>query len=206
MPRAFTELERAKIRDRLVRAGKSFINRAGLRLLVVDDIAREAGISKGSFYSFFPSREDFILSVLESWEREYRGSLFADVLEGDGSPRARLERFFLQAFALIEKEPGLARIGTSEIELLMEKLPVERVAAHQEADGQALKSAIQAWIGTGLVREEDLPALEGVMSALFSIAIRRKDFPAGRYEPTIRLISEALAIRLTGQGDGDGRN
>jgi AcrR family transcriptional regulator len=206
MPRAFSDTERTKIRDRLIKAGKSFLNRAGIRLLVVDDIAREAGISKGSFYSFFPSREDFILTVLESWESEYRGSLFADVLEGDGSPRVRLERFFLRAFALIEREPGLARIGTGEIEMLMEKLPAERVAAHQEADRKALESAIRAWIVAGLVREDAVPALGGLMSAFFSIALRRKDFPEGSYEPTIRLIAEALAIRLTSQGGSDERN
>jgi AcrR family transcriptional regulator len=41
---------------------------------------RETGISKGNFYSFFPSREDFILSVLESRGSEYRGALLAETL------------------------------------------------------------------------------------------------------------------------------
>lgn len=82
MPRAFTDTGRARIRDRLVAAGKKAINRSGMRLLVVDDIARETGISKGSFHSFFPSREDFVLSVFESRESEYRGALLAEVTKG----------------------------------------------------------------------------------------------------------------------------
>jgi AcrR family transcriptional regulator len=197
MPRAFTVLERTKIRERLINAGKNFINRAGMRLLVVDDIAREAGISKGSFYSFFPSREDFILSVFETWEKEYRSSLLADIVEGVGSPRERLERFFLEAFALIEREPGLARLGMGEIMQIMEGLPPERMAAHKEADSRAMQAAISAWVEKGIVSAEDVPALGGILASLFAIAIHRKDYPEGSYEPAIRLIAEGLAMRLS---------
>jgi AcrR family transcriptional regulator len=205
MPRAFTELERARIRERLINAGKTFINRAGMRLLVVDDIAREAGISKGSFYSFFPSREDFILSVFEAWEEEYRSSLLADIVEGAGSPRERLERFFLKAFALFEREPGLARLGMGEIVQLMEGLPPERLAAHQEADSQAVKAAINAWVEKGIVSAEDVPALGGILTSLFAIVIQRKNYPEGSYEPAIRLIAEGLAMRLSRQGEEHGQ-
>ncbi len=91
------------------RPGSAFINKVGIRLLVVDDVAREAGISKGSFYSFFPSREEFILSVFESWETEYRGALIHEVSEGAGTARERIERFFLGTFEILEREPGLAQ-------------------------------------------------------------------------------------------------
>ncbi len=205
MPRAFTEAERERIKERLVEAGKDFINRAGIKLLAVDEIAREAGISKGSFYSFFPSREDFILSVFESWETQYRASLLAELTDGEGSPRERLQRFFASAFALLEREPGLARMGTAEIGMLMDKLPRERLQAHQEADRLALEAATRIWLDRGLVREEDLPALPGIMAAVFAMAIQRRDFPEGSYAPTVRLLSEALAIRLAGDGESDGR-
>jgi AcrR family transcriptional regulator len=176
-----------------------------MRLLVVDDIAREAGISKGSFYSFFPSREDFILSVFETWEKEYRSSLLADIVEGAGSPQERLERFFLKAFALFEREPGLARLGMSEIVQLMEGLPPERLAAHQEADSQAMEAAINAWVEKGVVSAEDVPALGGILTSLFAIVIQRNNYPEGSYEPAIRLIAEGLAMRLSRQGEKHGQ-
>ena len=87
-------------------AGKRILNAAGIRLLVVDDVAREAGISKGSFYSFYPSREEFILSIFESWETEYRGALIKEVTSGTGTPRERIERFFLGAFEILERRPA----------------------------------------------------------------------------------------------------
>ena len=43
MPKAFTEPDRARIQVKLIATGKRVINAARLRLLVVDDVAREAG-------------------------------------------------------------------------------------------------------------------------------------------------------------------
>jgi AcrR family transcriptional regulator len=204
MPRAFTDLERERIRDRLIAAGKKNINRSGSRLLVVDDIAREAGISKGSFYSFFPSREDFILSVFESWEDEHRKALIKAITEGGGSTRDKLERFFLGSFAIIEREPGLARISFGEIERLIEALPPERLAAHQARDEALLRDTFTGWAEKGLIDGEALAALPGIASALFSIALHKEDFHEGGYEAAVRIISEALAMRLaTGPKGGE---
>jgi AcrR family transcriptional regulator len=196
MPRAFRDEERKLIRGRLIDAGKRLINRAGTKGLTVDDAARDARISKGSFYSFFPSREDYLLSVFESWEEQYRGALFRDVLESPGSPTERLQRFFLGAIALIEREPGLARLGYGEIERIKEALPPGRIAAHQAADGRAMSEAIAAWIAGGIIDPAAVGALPGIAAALFAIALHKDDFPEGSFEPTARILAEALARRL----------
>ena len=204
MPRAFTENERARIRDNLIAAGKRLINIAGLRLLVVDEIARQAGISKGSFYGFFPSREDFILSVFESWEAEYRGALIREVTNGSGSARDRIERFLLGAFDILEREPGLARMGMKEIQSIIEGLPPERVAAHQATDIRVLEETFSRWVDAGMLDPELAGSLRGLVPALFSIAMHREDFPPGSYHPTVKLIAEALAMRVAAGARGEG--
>ncbi len=196
MPRAFTDAERQRIRERLIAVGKRLINRVGLRLLVVEDIAREVGISKGSFYSFFPSREEFILTVFESWEAEYRGALIREISEGKGSPRERMERFFLGAFEMLEREPGLARLGVRELQTIIDRLPPERLAAHQAEDNRVLGETFGRWIREGLLAPELMDGLRGLVPALFSIALHEEDFPSGSYRPAVKLIAEALAMRI----------
>jgi len=196
MPKAFSETERERIKAKLIAAGKRVINQAGLRLLVVDDVAREAGISKGSFYSFYPSREDFILSVFESWETEYRGALIREVAQGGGTARQRIERFFLGAFEILQREPGLARMGTKEVQTILERLPPERLEAHQAADRHVLEETFGKWVSEGLLDAGISAALRGLVPALFSIAMHREDFPPGSYQPTVKLIAEALALRI----------
>ena len=197
MPRAFSETERARITARLIAAGKRIINQAGARLLVVDDIAREAGISKGSFYSFYPSREDFVLSVFESWESEYRGALIRDVVEGAGTARERIERFFLGTFEILEREPGLARVGMKDIHTIIERVTPERLEAHQAADNRVLEETFSRWVSHGVLAPDIIDSLRGLVPALFSIAMHRQDFPPGTFQPAVKLIAEALALRIT---------
>lgn len=205
MPRAFSEAQKELIRARLIEAGKRSLNRSGVRGVVIDEIAREARVSKGSFYAFFPSREDFIISVFESWEACYRGRLFADVMEGKGSPRQRLKRFFSEAVTLLEKEPGLARLGLGEIEDLKAGLPPERLALHQAADAKAAQEAMSAWSEAGLVSPDDIPAFGGIAISLFLLAINRENFPEGSFEPAMALMAEALAERFAKGGRHAGR-
>ncbi len=201
MPKAFNESERERIRSRLIEAGKRTLNRGGMKGVVIDDIARGAGISKGSFYSFFPSREDFILSVFEAWESEYREALIRTVTESAGSPREKMERFFKGAFALIEREPGLSRIGLKDVERLVEALPPERLAAHQANDNKVLETTFAEWFSRGLLDPAAAEAMHGLVAALFLIAMHKEDFPAGTYEPTINLVAEALAMRIASGGE-----
>jgi len=196
MPRAFNERERERINAALIAAGRRAINRMGVRHLVVDDVAREAGISKGSFYSFYPSREEFILSVLESWEAEYRGALIRRITEGKGTSRQRVQRFFLGAFEILEREPGLARLGMGEIQAIIDRLPPERIKAHQAADNRVLSETFERWVNDGLLAADLVDAFRGLVPALFSIAVHRNDFPPGSYEPAVKLIAEALAMRI----------
>jgi len=203
MPRAFTEADKGRIKTRLIEIGKRLINKSGIRALVIDDIAREAGISKGSFYSFFPSREDFILSVFESWEVQYRGELIKRITEEEGNARERLTRFFQGAFEMIEKEPGLSRLGFKEIERLIEVLPPERIEAHQANDSKVLESAFADWASRGLIDPSVLDAMAGIGAAIFSMAMHKEDFPPGSYEPAMRLIAEALAMRISAPGLSD---
>jgi len=196
VPKAFTEPDRARIRAKLIAAGKRILNAAGIRLLVVDDVAREAGISKGSFYSFYPSREEFILSVFESWETEYRGALIREVTNGIGTPRERIERFFLGAFEILERQPGLARLGMKDIQTIIERLPPERIAAHQAEDNRVLEETFGKWMSEGVVDSGAATALRGLVPALFSIAMHKEDFPPDSYHPTVKLIAQALAMRI----------
>jgi AcrR family transcriptional regulator len=198
MPRAFNEGERERIRAKLISAGKKVINKVGVRVLVVDDIAREAGISKGSFYSFFPSREEFILSVFESWELEYRGALIREVLEGKGTARERIQRFFVGAFEILEREPGLAHLGMNDIQAIIERIPPARMESHQAEDERALKETFGRLVREGMVSRDIGAAFRGLVPALFSIALHKEDFPEGSYRPAVKLIAEALALRIAG--------
>jgi AcrR family transcriptional regulator len=197
-PKAFSEEERNRLRARLISGGRKLINAGGIKRLTVDDAAREAGISKGAFYGFFPSREDFILSVFESWEEEYRAAFLASLEESSLTPVARWEAFFLEMFELLDREPGLAHMRSTDVELLIERLPPERVAAHKARDAAVLGEAIGRWVADGLATPEAALRLPGIVAAVFSVSLHRAEFGDADFRATSRFIAEALAARMTG--------
>ncbi|RPJ03614.1 MAG: TetR/AcrR family transcriptional regulator, partial [Spirochaetaceae bacterium] len=58
MPKGFTEREKELIRKKLYTEGTRLFGQYGVQKTTVDEIAKAAGISKGSFYGFYDSKEE----------------------------------------------------------------------------------------------------------------------------------------------------
>jgi AcrR family transcriptional regulator len=65
----------------------------GVAAVAVEPLARRLGVTKGSFYWHFPSREALLRAALERWEQRELEEVFAQ-LEGIEDPRIRLEQLF----------------------------------------------------------------------------------------------------------------
>lgn len=64
MARNFTEREKENIRKKLLEACKQNWTQYGYKKTNVDELCRQAGISKGAFYLFFESKEALFCEVL----------------------------------------------------------------------------------------------------------------------------------------------
>lgn len=60
----FTTKERESITEALLRAAGRHAALSGMKKTSVDELCAEAGISKGAFYSFYPSKEHLFLTVM----------------------------------------------------------------------------------------------------------------------------------------------
>jgi AcrR family transcriptional regulator len=58
-------------KDDWVQAALSAIAEGGLDAVAVEPLARRLGVTKGSFYAHFSSRDDLIEAALASWERSH---------------------------------------------------------------------------------------------------------------------------------------
>jgi TetR/AcrR family transcriptional repressor of nem operon len=82
-----------EVRKRLLAAGLELIHARGFAASGVKDITDAAGVPKGSFYAYFPSKEAFAAAVLEAYWADIEARL-VPILDGDGSAQARITRFF----------------------------------------------------------------------------------------------------------------
>src|SRR5579863_1088403 len=83
-----------EVRRRLMKAGRELFLNLGFNGCGVQEIATASGIPKGSFYSYFDSKEAFAMAVLEEYwsgvEERFGGILVDTKL----SPAKRIARYF----------------------------------------------------------------------------------------------------------------
>ncbi|WP_434284474.1 TetR/AcrR family transcriptional regulator [Clostridium botulinum] len=65
MPKGFTENEKTIITEKLIRECKLNWQKYGYKKTSIDVLCRDIGISKGSFYSFFDTKEDLFYQVIK---------------------------------------------------------------------------------------------------------------------------------------------
>ena len=65
----------------------------GVAAVAVEPLARRLGVTKGSFYRHFPSRDALLQAALERWEEVEQQQVFGS-LEEEPDPRERLLRLF----------------------------------------------------------------------------------------------------------------
>jgi TetR/AcrR family transcriptional repressor of nem operon len=71
-----TDSQQLPSKTRLLNAALHCIRQKGYAATTVDDICREAGVTKGSFYHHFKSKDELALAAIEYWE-QMTGGLFA---------------------------------------------------------------------------------------------------------------------------------
>jgi AcrR family transcriptional regulator len=196
VPRAYTPAERERIRERLVQAGRDGFSRLGLSKITVAELARDAGIGKGSFYQFFASKEELFLAVQEQEEAAFKAALVRE-LERARSGHDAVRTLLVATATRLTDHPLLRRLLDPEtLSALALRVPAERLAAHQAADRAYFEALVHGWRQRGWLHAEVEPGVVfDVLSAVFAVTLQRELFGAASMQRAIVEIAEAVAAR-----------
>src|SRR5687767_6777749 len=89
-PRLSRKERQRRTRERLLEAAEQVFLRRGLQGSSVEEIAAEAGFTRGAFYSNFSSKDDLFIQLLH--DRVYKGytRMVEEVADAGATPRERL--------------------------------------------------------------------------------------------------------------------
>lgn len=87
------------------RAALAVLEAEGFAAVTIARVARELGVTKGSFYWHYENRDDLIASMLEVWERQSTDAAI-EALRAITDPRVRIETLFGGAG---DREPTIHR-------------------------------------------------------------------------------------------------
>jgi AcrR family transcriptional regulator len=150
---AFTRLDVDERRRRLLETGARVFSERSYDEVSMSELAREAGISKGLLYHYFPSKRDFFTATLAAAAAE-----LAAVTEPDPSlpPADQLAASVDAYLGWIEANAeGYRRLlesaGSPDVRSLIDDVrerTVERIVAGVSAGGErpALRVAVRAWL------------------------------------------------------------
>ncbi len=99
-------------REAWVKAASRLIAQEGVQAVAVEPLALVLGVTKGSFYWHFKTRDELIHAALEAWEQDQS----ADVVSrygGIADPRRRLRVLLFAAFEDLENGKFFAALAVS---------------------------------------------------------------------------------------------
>ena len=100
-----------KKRELFLKVGEQLFSRHGYKDVSIEDIAREAGVGTGSFYTYFAGKEVFYEEILDALEQ--KGIQEIDrLVAGFDSPISRLKAVYRFTTLGIRKNPILLGILT----------------------------------------------------------------------------------------------
>ena len=114
------------------RAAIDAIADGGLNAVAIEPLAAALGVTKGSFYAHFPSRDALIDATLTRWERSHSESL--SELAEIADPAERLERAMLAAISFSQSgAPSVHRrllgeLGDERVRAAVVRMDSARVA------------------------------------------------------------------------------
>ena len=158
-------------RSRLLETAMQLMYARGYSAVGVQEICVQAGVNKGSFYHFFPSKQALTLAVIEAHGQRLR-HIWEDVMQVEGPWHERLQRLFEHAYeahwtpGAIQGQMYGCPIGNLALEL----------SCQDEVIRQRLRETFLDWASTierGLRRAiatEELPAIDPTLTAQAVVA------------------------------------
>jgi AcrR family transcriptional regulator len=79
--------------EKILDAARDLFYREGIRAVGVDEVVRQAGVTKPSLYRSFPSKDELAASYLRRYDRDFWARFEDSVAACPGDPRAQVLHF-----------------------------------------------------------------------------------------------------------------
>lgn len=179
---------RSAMSDRILEGALRALGRHGVDKLGMSNVSRSAGVSRGTLYRYFPTKED-LLASLARYEQERFDNGLETALATAGEGEARLDAMLDYVFRYLREHPALHRLIEDEpgfvLDYVREQLPFLRRAMRRSI-GSVLEQSVPVRVGPAtpdqlvdillhvlvsnfLVPDRDPDALAGAMKAMVGL-------------------------------------
>ena len=175
-----SEVSRSAI---LKAAARLFVQRSFAEV-TMNDVAREAHLTKGAVYHQFDGKEEVYVAMLLS-ELAEQGGRFAAALESGKSTRESLRNLVTYFLLLSPAEHKVMTLLRRDINLFKDPVRSQLIHAYQQALPECVERTLQAGAARGEIKQHDARLLAWQFVALVDVMLN--DYARSLFSPEARV-------------------
>jgi AcrR family transcriptional regulator len=193
MATAFNDNEKELIRKKLKKVAEECLLKYGVKKTTVDQLVEMVGISKGSFYNFYPAKEVLFFIVLEEYQKSIISKLINRLKELDNIGIDEFTDLIYQLYQNVRQSFIMNIIQNQELEYLMRKLPKELIINHHSLDDKLAKNIFSH---IKIKRNISIEVVTASLRAIFMSMIYIEEIGEKNFDEVLRLLIKGLALQI----------
>lgn len=196
MAKAFSEKEKTHIVKRLKDMAEKCLKEGSIRKVSVDELAKEAGISKGAFYIFYRSKEELFFDVINDYHERMEAFLTArlSIPGPKGSPE--LIKILVGAFHETASSFLPKLLAGRDLELLIRKLPPDVIAGHHSGDA-AFFERICSLVPS--LEKTDYARYSAAFRGIFLLLLHKNEIGESFFDGVLELLVSGVVRDMFGE-------
>jgi len=198
MARGFTDREKEIIRSELINAGRELFGTYGLKKTSIEDLTKAVGIAQGSFYTFFDSKEDLYLEVMDREGEAIKEKFLKQEKSFGRLTRKNFKVFFKKALNVVNTNPIIKQmLLEEEVDLLVRKIPPKKMKEYNKRFVRDFLPLIARLQREGVIIDNYRPeVIVAVLQTMYHPILHKKDFDDDIFEEMVELLVDIVAKGL----------
>jgi len=166
--RLFDQITRKAIQEAVV----NLVTRTGTRKVTMDQVAAEAGLSKGCLYIHFQSKKELLESVKTASFKPL-GDQLQEILNGSLTPYQKIESIVHRLFSYFDENRGLFRFLLEEREIAQSQAIRQKNSRYRNFV-ERIANVLDDGVASGLFRHMDSRKVASIfIEAMIAMTARR---------------------------------
>lgn len=158
-----SDTDKENIRKRLKELCEECWITQGYKKTSIKSLCEKAGISVGTFYTLYPTKEDLFFETIETIQRRLEEKIFA--INRDRRTKDGFAESMKELFKEYDSKPFLYNVNTPDFQSFITKLPEETIKKVKFDSFDFFRQAVRA---TSLELKMEESKAYGILSALLS--------------------------------------
>jgi len=196
----FNEDEIRFIKLKLNESAQECLGKYGVKKTTVDQLTEMSGISKGSFYKFYPSKEILFFYVIENYQSSLIEEITAKLKDNHKITPDKFTEFIYDIFQNVRHSFIMNIFENKEFDYLIRKLPKKLILKHHTFDNRFAENLFKY---IKLKKGIDAEVVTASLRAIFMTMVYVSEIGEKEYNEVLKLLIKGLAHQIMEVGNYD---